>query len=827
MNKLPNHFCELQEPRMFYSPDLPSGRASAPPVQLPQQSTPHPAPSSPHPISPPPQPQQHQLPAHSASVATATIPTPPSTAIPQTSTVIIQHAAPNAAPNTAPTNATSVYNANSTNQNKHGSVSPKPISLPSHTDLVNASPDEYSKMIREIHDEFIGGDAEEYHELQIALPRPLQGLRITQVMSRLEQMNPTLTDAAWSHVTADILGNNLVMASVGPHGLQQLQSLKELKLEHGKSTPLPAPQRPNNLYYIEMLLPYEIEMHRPLLGTLLRKFKNVSHLLNPGRKAFGSNRRVRLYFKSITAPREVFTEEDDTIPIREIVLPCGTAAQIVHKWQRLNSFAPPHLAGRWLGRNGRRSYAAATRTTNPAYTTNNAQMRQQRSHPHNSPQPRPGEVAAGPPTHTDAPPSTKPQQPNNNNDNDEMDTSVMPTVTTDAHQMETDTTTTQPTNTIDEAAITQPKSSSLNHNSDNNNNNTQNSTINVSSKLNNNTSNNNNDDGDNSHTHHDPDHQMVEMMTVYTRRNNTSNVTNKTLAPMEETPTVKTRDNKRTADWQTVTNNKAAKKPNTQASTPNIKRATNMFAILATQPLDAFEDDELIPVAVSAPGENNRPAYRSIKTRKSKTNALVQSMRTTQQVRHPHNTLKHLPPNRAQFTLASTDPELVQGRKRLIYQIALLRLARAKKNTPNKKMSSTDDNIYFDECCNLLKEHGLNPQVPREVRAETIVLHLHKLDQERTRKAYHMAKMDLLTRAYLPHLYEVSPRLVNWHGIDITWSNSPDQVTPCMDDRTLIDIACSDTLQAVWAHASHLSPETKRTLDHIREEREVQLNYGA
>ena len=788
---------------MFYSPDLPSGCAPAPPVGSSLQYSPNSAQiaagaSTAQPPTSTPPTTNSTNPHHQPAIAresNETDPTPATTG-PQTN------------PPTEPRHAI-IGNQNNATPTPTGNTTtgPKPIAIPSFDEIANAPASTYAKMIRQIHDEFVDGNAEEYHEIQIPLPRNLQGLRVATIMNRLEQMNTALKHADWSAVTADVVGHNLVLASVGPKGLEQLLSLKELKLEHGKSTPLATPQRPNNLYYVEMLLPHEIEMHRPLLGALLKTFRNVSHILNPGRKAFGSNRRVRLYFKSITAPREVFTAEDPNIPIREIVLPCGTAAQIVHKWQRMNSFPPPHLAGRWLGRNGRRSYAAATRASNPPINGNTPRNIETTMHPQPpTPQPRPGVVPTGPPArsptnNTHAPP------PAQDEDNNMIDAHPQREIAQPNHHDADNHN--NPHHEIGQSNAPSSQPNEVNAHTNGTKNNTGCTTEPQENTINNN---------------QNHDEEMEDNPTIQASTHINPEPTMHATTP----PSSRNQTSQQQQEWQTVPINRATKKPIREGAKPIAMPATtNAFAVLTTQPLDAFEDDEFTPIAVSAPGEHNRQAYKSVKTRKCKTNALLQSMRSTQQVRHPHNTLKHLPPNRAQFVLASDDPELNHGRRRLTFQIALMRMARAKPNNPNKKMANADDSIYFDECCNFLSQNGLSPNIQKDARIDSIVLHLHKLDQNRMRKSYHLAKMDLITRAYLPHLYDASPRPEQWHGIDICWNPSPDNLTPCMDDQTLINLANNRALHAVWSHASNTAPEIKRTIEQLRDIHEAQLNFAS
>ena len=230
------------------------------------------------------------------------------------------------------------------------------------------STEEYHAHVKELHTRMSGGDTTEYVESRISLPRSLQGLRTGQVINRLISLNKSLDKAEWSSVMADVVGNNLMLGSVSQEGRAAINGLKELKVEPGRTVTVPTATKPNNRYYVECLLPYEREIHVAFVAACLEKFPSARAISMPGKKSFGTTRRVRLYFNTTTAPREVFTQEDTSIPIREILLPCGSIAQIIHKWQRLNQYRPPHLLNRWAHTHTNQTYATATATRETART---------------------------------------------------------------------------------------------------------------------------------------------------------------------------------------------------------------------------------------------------------------------------------------------------------------------------------------------------------------------------------------------------------------------------------------------------------------------------
>ena len=240
----------------------------------------------------------------------------------------------------------------------------KLFDVPDYELAERADRNAYRQLVKKLHKEMSGGDSTEYVETKIALPRSLQGLKTGQVMTKLFTINPTLNSEEWETVMADVVGPNLVVGTVNQKGHAMIDALQEIKVEPGRTVKVPPASKPNNFYYVELLLPYERELHIELLEAFLITFPTARHVSMPGKKPWGTTRRIRLYFNTTLAPREVFTSTHDNIPIREVVLDCGTAAQVIHKWQRLNQFRPPHLMNRWNTADPARSYAAAAATNN-------------------------------------------------------------------------------------------------------------------------------------------------------------------------------------------------------------------------------------------------------------------------------------------------------------------------------------------------------------------------------------------------------------------------------------------------------------------------------
>ena len=346
-----------------------------------------------------------------AAINTAIHP-PPDNALPTNN-----NTTPQAHPQTTRNTNTNVTSTppppNVTNTDTHAQE--KIFNVPNHNLATTASASSYRQHVHSLHSQMSGGDAAQYFETRITLPRSLQGLKTGQVITRILEQNPTIDTAKWHAVTADVMGTNLVMGTVSREGKELIDGLHELKVEPGRTTKVPPASKPNNFYYVEILLPLERELHVDLFEAFLLAFPTGKWVSMPGKKPFGTTRRIRLYFNTTTAPREVFTPDDHNTPIREVKLNCGTAAQIIHKWQRLNQFRPPHLMNRWHHNAPTRSYAAAAQSpapnatqANTHQTTNQPRVGTQlQNQPPAPPRPirRPGIAPAGPPQHTtpDAP----------------------------------------------------------------------------------------------------------------------------------------------------------------------------------------------------------------------------------------------------------------------------------------------------------------------------------------------------------------------------------------------------------------------------------------
>ena len=688
------------------------------------------------------------------------------------------------------------------------------------------SVDEYHAHIKDLHTKMAGGNATDYVESKVVLPRSLQGLRTGQVITRLLAMNQQLNGAEWGNVMADVVGKNLLLGSVNEAGCAAINNLKEIKVEPGRSVAVPPAAKPNNRYYVECLLPYERELHVALIAECISQFPTAKGISMPGKKSFGSTRRVRLYFNTTTAPREVFTPDDENIPIREIHLPCGTAAQVIHKWQRLNQHPPPHLLNRWAPHQLQRSYAAAASTPNPVLSLNNQTQSYAAAAANSSPHPatanpppptlqqpapntnssrpqptqRPGAIPRGPPPHTEQPahrisatqadsdmldwdadepfpaPNTAPVTPNAAYAQP-APTRLVTTSQTNQPRSQPPAAssgsappiTTTPPNTTNIPQGAQPKP-------------TNTPTCAESA----------------------PGAETGVAGPAHSRapkQNLTHPAPSRSGTDLEQWQQVKRpRTRKPSAK---VTSQRPAENTTIQksASRSRKNKQTNKFAELDFVIHQTFTDDATAPIEVLLPSRPVKPPRRKFKdTSKAITKQVSDAMSHPQQVRHPVHTLSHLSPNQTQIVLRSSDEDVTSGRNRLIRQIALVRSARSNTTQKNIHLDNPADESFIGHVRDRLAECHDPPDCTGDTPIDIPLSSFFEKDELRVRGALCYAWVDLATRAILPHLYDIWPDPPSWNGINLHWLPAVDVELPCLTHASLAAIAACPSLQNIWQH---------------------------
>ena len=734
-------------------------------------------------------------------------------------------------PNTQHTTTANAQQTNSTTPNptshtilaSNGTQQPETLfDVPNFNIARSANSSTYRQHVRTLHAEMSGGDSSDYHESRIALPRSLQGLKTNQVITRIISQNPTLNTNNWAAVTADVIGANLVLGTVSTNGKELIDSMGELKVEPGRTVKVPPAAKPNNFYYVELLLPYERELHVDFMEALLLSFPSATHISMPGKKPFGTTRRLRLYFNSTTAPREVFTSNDHTIPIREIRLPSGTAAQLIHKWQRLNQYRPPHLVNRWHQQNPSRSYAAAA-STNP--TTHNPANNipptaTSGAQPYSYPPPpwrRTGEVPNGPPHSVTIPPSSStptpatPHQPHDTpaTDQDWMNDDPFPS----NHPSTSQATPNQPntiTNNAQPTLSPTPHQPTTTPETPRHNTNPQPAPPPLSHPTNTPTSTAAPSGVPRQQTRQNPPPEYSQGPLPQSTADKNPQLQ----------PALTTRPhNENSNQWQQVlrTRNRPSLPAPPPATSPALKRSssrskkqkpTNKFTALDFQILPAYEDDDVAPIEVSLAEHPLRPPRRKYRTtRKALPKLAAEAISHPQQIRHPANTLQHLSPRQAQIVLRSKDPTTAAGRSNLLKQIALIRAARTNTNSTNISLDPTTESAFLQQVQNRLADCPDCPHIDRSSDIDIPLSAILDQDETKVRGAICYAWIDLASRAILPHLYDAWPDPPKWNGSDLSWLTSTDGETPCLQDEALALLAACPTLQNVWTHIETSSPD--------------------
>ena len=759
-----------------------------------------------------------------------------------------------------------------TTQITRQSEQPTLYDVPDYELAKRADRNAYRQLVKNLHKEMSGGDSTEYVETKIAMPRSLQGLKTGQVMSKLFNLNPSLNSEKWASVMADVVGQNLVVGTVCKIGHEMIDALQEIKVEPGRTVKVPPASKPNNFYYVELLLPYERELHVELMEAFLMTFPTARHISMPGKKPWGTTRRLRLYLNTTLAPKEVFTQTNDKIPIREVVLDCGTAAQVIQKWQRLNQFRPPHLTNRWYPTMPTRSYAAAAATTNTTTTPTSTIP------PENQPLPPPRSYAAAAATNNGI--NTTPIA---NSSTRRPDTVPI----TKSSTPRTSPTAQTPVTHMDTTADV-PHHPSLIPNNRNRNQtesvqyitehddedwtapsqlipprNTLTETNNHAVPTNTNTSNDMVIDRDNL-TGHNPlnpaptpitatinDKQVQnapETHATNTTQEDGAQTTTPTKSPTtlgvsgqcpptastQLTPTTRTtkqhlahpapaRSGSDSLQWHQVKKPRTRKTTTAQNQAPQTiqksgsrtkkPKQNNKFAALEFEVQPAFEDDPIAPINVSIPSHLRRtPRQKQRTTRKVWTKHVSDAISHTQEVRHPAHTLQHLSPDQSQVLLRTTDPKMKPHRDRLLRQIALLRAARTNVTPKNILLDQVSDDNFMTQVQARIAECPDSPKCSADTQIDIPLSTILNRDELQVRSSIYFAWIDLASRALLPALYDAWPDQPTWNGTALVWLPATDPETACLQDESLAMLAACPTLQDVWAHSAKDSPDLDRAI---------------
>ena len=542
------------------------------------------------------------------------------------------------------------------------------------------------------------------------------------------------------------------------------------------------------------------------------------------------------------------------------MLKSGVASQIIYKWQKLNQHRPPHLANRGHNNNPTRSYAAAA----SAPKNHNSRA----IHPR--PAARPGEIAQGPPGHITSHQPTTHLDPHRNNDVDWSSREPL-NAHTDPQPIATLSNTGPRTAHADDDTIMQDDSTNAAqtgidsstptnvHTGQRNDPHTGNE--NQQLPLPNNTT--------NLSVHPSADISVTQIKTQGLPKTGTrlaahqqgsqpddetqSNITKPTtagvrgndpqtqnLARTDTTAPVQrntkpnishptpSRSGENIAQWQQVKrprtkqSSATTKVLSTPSTSTQFKRsgsrnqgqiATNKFAPLEYEVHPTYEDDTTPPITVKITARSRRAPRRKYKsTQRAWSKETSEATNHPQQLRHPAQTLSHISPHQTQVILKSNNEKANPLREKLLHQIALIRAARSNPTAKQILLDKHADDAFLHQVQTRVMECHDTPQCTTETPIDLPLRAILEQDETRLRSALCFARMDLITRAALPAIYDVWPEQPSWHGTPLPWLPAQDSEVPCLQDASLAALADCPSLQNVWAHMMKEAPDIEATI---------------
>lgn len=129
------------------------------------------------------------------------------------------------------------------------------------------------------------------------------------------------------------------------------QVMHEFTVDKGRRVRLAEAHRSDHRFYENIVMPINDIQHRWLLRNAIRTFTSRKWTRNPSlRKPGGTNRVMRLIFRTILALRDCFTASNHNVPIRESQLENRATALANHMWSELSTNIPPKKVEVWLSR---------------------------------------------------------------------------------------------------------------------------------------------------------------------------------------------------------------------------------------------------------------------------------------------------------------------------------------------------------------------------------------------------------------------------------------------------------------------------------------------
>lgn len=155
-----------------------------------------------------------------------------------------------------------------------------------------------------------------------------------------------------------------------------------------------------------------------------------------------------------------------------------------------------------------------------------------------------------------------------------------------------------------------------------------------------------------------------------------------------------------------------------------------------------------------------KSSYKSRRGQKTRTAQQNQALKYPQEIRHPVEILKTTFSTRGQYLMGSSDPISTTARTRLRDQIALLRAMRS-ENSPadtqvpdNAPLQAGNNEQFLHVCQSMLDGNKIAAKLHQTATINTFMRNMIGENEDQLAWARRMAWIDMLTRFYLPFIYD-------------------------------------------------------------------------
>ena len=263
--------------------------------------------------------------------------------------------------------------------------------------------------------------------------------------------------------------------------------------------------------------------------------------------------------------------------------------------------------------------------------------------------------------------------------------------------------------------------------------------------------------------------------------------------------------------WQTV-KSKSSKRVNRNSNgSSRPTSATNKFSALQIIELEPLEGTSFVPIEVLF-GKRTSKHRQKQKPKIGDLQSFESACVSHQEIRHPHQAIRHVSPEFGQYLLTTQDSRLQRHRDRLIHQIALLRAARTRLNNQQLCLQDTDDTSFLLQVAARASCTAQGPSITERTRVVLPLRAILNNHNPSVDTCIAFSWLDLATRALLPSIYATWPQSPPWFNGKLTWLPSPDKLFPCLTDEALSTLSTSPILTDMWTRVGSLSPELTHAL---------------